>query len=182
MALTCTGCSVSVPALSASCGQSTKPGGIVALGFVACDYVFTSPVDASEWASAISANDARVIKNILGSMPDPSNTTKRIASCSAEQLTGKTWTMNVQDHSFIEAGTPLVYEKEAFYNTIQANPSQYYLFYGTCDGRMYRVDDFTLMMNVNIPDNNQELRYMNVQINFVGATQGTQFVFDLRTV
>lgn len=182
MALTCTGCSVTVPTLSASCGQSTKPGGIVAIGIVACDYVFTNPTDGAEWTTAIGANDARVIKNLLGSMPDPSNTSKRIASCSAEQLTGKTWTINLLDHNFIETGSPLVYEKEAFYNDIQNNPSQYYLFYGTCDGRMYRVEDFTLMMNVNIPDNSQELRFMNVQINFIGKTQGTQFVFDLRTV
>lgn len=182
MALTCTGCSVSVPTLPASCGQSTKPGGIPVLAFVACDYTFTLPTDPAEWATAIAANNARVIKNLVGSLGDPSNTTKRLQSCAPEAVTGKVHTLSITDHNFIETGTPLVFDKENFYNAIQADPSQYYLFYGTCDGRMYRVNDFSLMMNVNIPDNNQELRFMNVQIMFQGLTQGTQFVFDLRTV
>jgi hypothetical protein len=47
---------------------------------------------------------------------------------------------------------------------------------------MWLVSDFTLMMNVIVPDNNQDARYMNVQVMYQGLTMGTQYVFDLGTV
>lgn len=182
MPLTCTGCSVSVPTLSASCGKNKKQGGLPYLAIVACDYTFTNPTDPAEWASAISANNARVVKGLLGSLADPSNTTKRIGSCDPETLLGRVWTLNFQDYNFTETGSPLVFEKEAFYNDIQADPSKYYLYFGSCDGRMWLVSDFTLMMNVIVPDNNQDARYMNVQVMYQGLTMGTQYVFDLGQV
>jgi hypothetical protein len=184
MPLACSGCSVTVPALSASCGQNKKPGGIPYLGFVACDdsTILAAPTDLAVWQAAVTANNARVIKGLLGSLPEPSVTEVRMNSCSAEQVTGKTWTLNIMDYDFTEAGSPLVFEKELFYNTIQANPGLYNLYYGSCDGRIWRVDNFTLVMNPVTPDNNQESKHMAVTIKFTGLTQGTQFIFDLGTV
>lgn len=182
MPLTCTGCSVSVPALSASCGQNKKSGGIPYLAFVACDNttIAAAPTDASVWATAIGANDARVIKNLLGELPAASANMRRFISCAPEGIQGKTWTLNVQDYDFTEtAGPPVTFDKEVFYNTIQADPSKYHLYYGSCDGRMWLVSDFTIMMNVIVPNNNQENRYMEITINYLGLTMGTQYVFDL---
>jgi hypothetical protein len=138
--------------------------------------------DLAEWATAIAANDARVVKGLLGSLSDPSNTTKRIGSCDPETLLGRVWTLNFQDYNFTETGNPLVFEKEAFYNDVQADPSKYYLVYGSCDGRSWLVPNFTLMMNVNVPDNNQDARFMNVQVMYQGLTMGTQYVLDLGLV
>jgi len=182
MPLTCTGCSVSVPTLSASCGKNKKPGGLPYLAIVACDYTFADIEDLAEWASAIAANDARVVKGLLGSLSDPSNTTKRIGSCDPETLLGRVWTLNFQDYNFTESGSPLVFEKEVFYNDVQADPSKYYLVYGSCDGRSWLVENFTLMMNVNVPDNNQDARFMNVQVMYQGLTMGTQYILDLGLV
>jgi hypothetical protein len=185
MPLSCSGCTVAVPALSASCGINKKPGGIPFLAFVACDdaTIQAQPTDLTVWQAAVTANDARVIKGLLGSLPEPSINEVRMQSCNAEQLTGKTWTLNIMDYDFTETGTtPIVFEKEAFYNSIQNNPNVYNLYYGSCDGRMWRVDNFTLVMNPVTPDNNQESKHMAVTIKFTGLTQGTQFVFDLGTV
>jgi hypothetical protein len=185
MPLSCSGCTVAVPALSASCGINKKPGGIPYLAFVACDdtTILATPTDLSVWQAAVTANNARVIKGLLGSLPEPSINEVRMQSCNAEQLTGKTWTLNIMDYDFLETGTsPVVFEKEAFYNSIQNNPNVYNLYYGSCDGRMWRVENFTLVMNPVTPDNNQESKHMAVTIKFTGLTQGTQFVFDLGTV
>lgn len=184
MAQTCSGCSVSVPALAATCGQNKKQGGLPYLAFVSCDdaTIPATPTDLSVWTAAVAANDARVIKNLLGSLPTPSPTMKRFSSCSPEGLEGKVWTLNVQDYDFTETGSPLTFDKENFYNTIQADPAKYFLYYGSCDGRMWLVTDFTLTMNVVIPDNNVATRYMEVNIMFQGKTMGAQYIFDLGTV
>jgi hypothetical protein len=185
MPLSCSGCSVSVPALSASCGKNKKSGGIPYLAIVACDdaTIVATPTDLSVWQAAVTANDARVIKGLLGELVDPSDTMKRIGSCDPETLLGRAWTLNFEDYDFTETGTsPVVFEKEAFYNAIQADPSKYNLYFGTCDGRMWQVPNFTLKMNVVIPNTNTDARYMKVQVMFQGLTMGNQYIFDLGTV
>jgi hypothetical protein len=182
--LTCPGCSVSVPTLSASCGKNKKTGGIPYLAIVACDdtTIAAAPTTLSVWTAAVAANDARVIKGLLGELQDPSNTTKRIGSCDPETLLGRAWTLNFEDYDFTETGSPLTFEKEVFYNTIQTDPSKYNLYFGTCDGRMWQVPNFTLMMNVIIPNTNTDARYMKVTVMFQGLTMGNQYIFDLGTV
>lgn len=185
MPLSCSGCSVSVPALSASCGKNKKSGGIPYLAIVACDdaTIAATPTDLSVWQAAVTANDARVIKGLLGELVDPNNNAKIIDSCLPETLLGRSWTLNFEDYDFTETGTsPVVFEKEAFYNAIQADPSKYNLYYGSCDGRMWQVPNFTLMMNVVIPNTNTDARYMKITIMFNGQTMGNQYIFDLGTV
>lgn len=185
MPISCAGCSVTVPTLPASCGQNKKPGGIPYFAIVACDdaTIIADPDDLSVWQAAVTANDARVVKNLLGSLPTPANTTRRTNSCAPEALLGKVWTLNLQDYDFTETGTsPVVYDKENFWNDIQNNPGKYYAFYGSCDGRMWLITDFTLMMNVEVPDNNADTRFMNIQVMWQGNTMGTQYVFDLGKV
>jgi hypothetical protein len=35
---------------------------------------------------------------------------------------------------------------------------------------------------VNVPDNNQDARFMNIQVMYQGLTMGTQYVLDLGLV
>lgn len=184
MPTTCTGCSVTVPTLAASCGQNKKPGGIPYLAFVACDdaTIIADPIDLAVWQAAVTANDARVVKNLLGELPKANASMKRFQSCFPEGLQGKNYTLNVQDYDFQESGSPLVADKENFYNTIQADPTKYNLYYGSCDGRMWLVPNFVLVMDVVVPNNNVESRYMDINIMFQGQTMGTQYIFDLGTV
>jgi hypothetical protein len=47
---------------------------------------------------------------------------------------------------------------------------------------MWQVPNFTLMMNVIIPNTNTDARYMKVTVMFQGLTMGNQYIFDLGTV
>lgn len=189
MPTTCTGCTVTVPILTESCGRTIEKGGIVALGFVSCSNtdIYGAPTNTTYWSDAQgsvgpNANTARVIKNVLGGLPYPSDVSKRLGSCEPESVTGRVYTLEYEDYDFTKTTSPLVETKAIFYNTIQADPSKYFLYYTECQGYTYLVPAFSLMFSAITPPNNTENKFYQVKISFQQLTMPVPFVFNLMNV
>lgn len=184
MSTTCTGCTITVPALTDSCGRTIEKGGIVAIGIVSCTNttIYANPSDTPTWQAAVSANQARVIKNVLGELPYPNDVNKRLGSCEPEALTGRVYNLSIMDYDYTKTTGPLVETKNVFYNTIQQNPSLYNLYYTECQGYTYFVPNFSFMFSSITPDNNTENKNYELKIMFQQIAMPVPFLFNLMDV
>ena len=184
MAISCVNCTPSFPTLSASCGRTIEKAGINSIAFVLCSNttILANPDDLLVWQAAVTSGDAVVIKNVIGGLPAPNDITKRLGACEPESLTGRVWTMSFEDYDFTKSGSPFTPEKLNFYNQIMADPSQYFMFYGECQGLMYQVDTFTFYANPNTPTDNTQNKFFECKAMYQQIAMPTPIQFDLNLV
>lgn len=150
------GCNTDVPcAYGNACGVTTKPGGIVFIGFIRCDYEFTDITDNCEWETAILNRDA-VWSNMLVGEKRKATFVKKETHCGPEQVMGGEKSIEFKDYN---TGTiTTVYD---FWNTILDNPEAYRLVFLTCDGWLYGpIDDFTIEVDEIIEAGSKGVRYI----------------------
>lgn len=174
-----------MPALAASCGRTIEKGGINALGFVSCSNttILNAPSTLGNWTTAIAADEARVVKNMIGSLPYPNDVTVRQGACEPEYLQGRVFKLEAKDFDFTTLTVPsFTPEKLNFYNSIMADPSKYYLYYGECQGYMYLVENFTISVSAVTPSDNTQDKYFQLTISFQQTAVPTAIQFDLNAV
>lgn len=185
MAICASSCVVTVPTRPTGCGVTTRQGGIKALAFIVCDYTFTDIEDAAEWATAITAGNVVLTKELMGELPRASPNKKRVSSCSAERTIGYTRTVAFVDYNTDpnwNGATPTVLDT-TFWNTLLANPNKYKFGYYTCDGTFYGpVNDFTIDVSNVIPPDNTDVQRWEGTIEFNSLTNLAPVLVDLNNL
>jgi hypothetical protein len=167
MALCPSSCAPALPiSPSAGCGVVTRNGGISKLAFIKCDYTFTDIDDRAEWIAAIAAGDVVLTGLIIGQKPKGSFTKKRISSCGPEAVVGGEKTITFQDYN----SDPAACGDITFWNTIQANATNYQFGYYTCDGYFYGpIASFQTEIDQVIEDNNTGSIYFDGTISWTST-------------
>ena len=185
MPQTCAGCTVTIPTLPATCAITKTLAGINAMGIVSCSNttIAALPDDITVWQAAVTANEARVVKLLLGEQPDPNDNMKRLTSCFAEEIIGRTNVINIEDYDMsFTAGTPNVYDKWLFYNDVMANASTYNVYWTDCNGRSYYAENVTITVHEVKANNSTELSYFKVKIAYLGIPMAVPFDLNLNAV
>ena len=164
MALCDSGCSISVPcAYGNACGVQPKEGGIVFIGFVACDFEFTDVTDCCEWIAGVENGDIVWSGLLTASKEKGTFEKKMVDSCANLAVMGGTKVINFIDYNdSVVSGA--VHE---FWNTILLDPASYRLVFLTCDGWLYGpIDDFTLECDEVIDDTIKGTRHIEGTITW----------------
>jgi hypothetical protein len=127
-------CVSTIPCLAgAGCQIVTRPAGIKRVIFYQCDLEFEDITDLEEWAGYIAEGRIGFSGEILGQKPKGTFTTKKLASCLPEQITGAEYQI-----SWIDANSDNDdFSDYDFYKYLQANANNLIAAYLTCDDLLY---------------------------------------------
>lgn len=185
MSITCSNCSITLPALAKSCGRDIEKGGVVAFGIVSCSNttIYANQDDIATWQAAVALDQARVVKNVIAGLPYPSDVTKRLGACEPEYLTGRVFTLDGEDYDYTTVTSPSFSpEKLNFYNDVMADPSKYNLYYTECQGYTYYVPTFTLSVSSVTPNDNTQDKMFAFKFSFQQMDVPLAFSFNLLDV
>jgi len=155
------------------------------MAFVSCSNttIAAAPDNITVWQAAVAANEARVVKLLLGENPDPNDNMKRLSSCFAEEIVGRTNMINIEDYDLsFTAGTPNTYDKWIFWNWVMANASSLNVYWTDCNGRSYYAANPTVTVNEVKPNNSTELSYFKVKVAYLGIPMVVPFDLNLNEV
>lgn len=139
MALCNTSCVVEVPKFDAvGCEIKTRKAGIPFIGFLSCDYVFTDITDETEWATAVTANDAHILPEGVGAKPETTKVNQKLSSKRAEQLSGETHTITFRTYA-VDNATNTDFD---VHNAVRNNISAFRLFWIDSNGLFYFHPDY----------------------------------------
>lgn len=127
-------CVSPIPCLAgAGCQIITRPAGIKRVIFAQCDLAFSDITDLEEWATHIAAQRIGFSGEILGQKPKGTFTTKKLASCLPEQITGAEYQI-----SWVDANSDNEeFSDYDFYKYLQLNANNLVAGYLTCDDLLY---------------------------------------------
>ena len=167
MALCPSSCAPSLPtSYSGGCGVVTRNGGISKIAFIKCDYTFTDIGDRAEWIAAIASGDVVLTGLLLGQKPKGSFTKKRISSCGPEAVVGGEKTVTFQDYN----SDALACVDVEFWNTIQANATNYQMAYYTSDGYVYGpIPSFQIEVDQVVEDNSTGSIYFDGTLSWTST-------------
>lgn len=136
MALVCGSCGISaLTPFQKHCDikNHTRKGGIRRVGFIKCDYVFADITDPTEWQTAIADGDILTSPDGVGSKPATNKTTKKLTSCTTEDVVNKEHIINFRSYDM-----DLVNETDFdAWDAIDQGMGGYRLFWIGCDGLVY---------------------------------------------
>lgn len=176
MAICSAACAPTLPVpYSTGCAITPRRGGIKRLVFTKCDFVIADMGIRANWDTALQDGDAVMTGLIIGQKPKGSKTKKRFSSCGPEQTTGGTQTITFQDYN---SGTAC--SLHTFWNTIQATPSKYKMYYQYCDNSLHGpVNDFDLEMDEVADETSEGNAFMDGTITWSGIEMLCPEVVDL---
>lgn len=166
----CVSANKPVVGLFNGCGNKRAPGGIPRLLFLICDPTYVHPYSVAEGVSpwsdlrnitaAMCAGILNFSGPVLGEMPKPTATKKKMSSCDPEEVTGGSTVINFQDYNVTDDQGE--YE---FHDWIKNNYR--YLKFGwvTCDDLLFMYQGgFVPEIGPVIENSNEGNRYVDGSI------------------